>query len=69
VLNARPGRGLVPVYLAAPASPELLRCVRAYALAYLAEERDQPELCADAAHHQAVCGLFAALEREERRVA
>lgn len=52
------------IYLAPPASSNLLTAARHYASSYLQQERDEPKLCCDEQHHEDVCALFAAIEGE-----
>jgi hypothetical protein len=66
-LNKEPGVGTIPIYTAPPASSDLLATVKAFANGYLAQERADARLCCDAQHHADICGLFAAIEREEKR--
>lgn len=42
---------------------EVLKAADHYAKTYLQDERDEPVLCVDQAHHKAVCDLFAALSK------
>lgn len=61
--------GCVPIFTAPRPSSEFLVTVRDFATVYLSDERQDPAACANPEHHQAVCGLFAAIETEERRAA
>jgi hypothetical protein len=54
------------LYTAPPASPDLLSTVKSFFMGYLKQEHDDASLCCDAQHHRDICGLAAAIEREER---
>lgn len=48
------------------ASSSLLAAAKALATGYLKAQRDDASLCINAAHHKAVCDLFAEIERESK---
>jgi hypothetical protein len=62
-LFTAPLAGRVGVFLAPPASSDLFTAAKALATRYLKAQHDDASLCVNAAHHKAVCDLFAEIER------